>query len=550
MNIETQEKMYNVTPPYHSTEGETPTGYPFRYLKIGRATELTGSDWFLYRVLEIMPAFLAWLTLVGILFLSIFAPTYASYFIIAFAFYWLLKTIYLSIHLRYNWARLKYNLKRDWVGELANLKNEHVYHLVLLPYYREPYEIVEAGMKALLTSTYRKDRMLIVLAYEERAGAEAAAIARRLEVEYGSQFAAFISVSHPENIPGEMAGKGSNIAWAAEESRKSLLDARSIPYKDVLVSAFDVDSVIYPQYFDCLTWHFLTTPDPQHASFQPVPVFHNNIFEAMSLSRVVAISSTFWEMIQQERPERMSTFSSHSMPFQALYDVRYWQTNMVSEDSRIFWNLFIAHHGNYRVVPLSYPISMDANVAPSFWPTVKQIYLQHRRWTYGTENLPYTVFNFYKNKRIPLGRRIRVGLTQLEGYWSLSTNPLMLFVMGWLPLFVGGRAFTETILSYNLAILVRNLMTFSMFGLLISAFISIRMLIVCAEPLKKPRKVKFQFWVLMALQWILVPMTMILFSAIPGLDAQTRLAFGRYMGFWVTPKHVLKATLKATQKGS
>ena len=47
-------------------------------------------------------------------------------------------------------------------------------------------------------------------------------------------------------------------------------------------------------------------------------------------------------MVQQERPERMATFSSHSVSFQALYEVGYWQTNMVSEDSRIFWNLLVA----------------------------------------------------------------------------------------------------------------------------------------------------------------------------------------------------------------
>jgi len=38
------------------------------------------------------------------------------------------------------------------------------------------------------------------------------------------------------------------------------------------------------------------------------------------------------------------------------------------------------------------------------------------------------------------------------------------------------------------------------------------------------------------LQWIFLPVTLILFGSFPALDAQVRLMLGRYMGFWVTEK--------------
>jgi len=49
---------------------------------------------------------------------------------------------------------------------------------------------------------------------------------------------------HPDGIVGEMAGKGSNISYAAEEARKLVLDKKKISYDDVLVSAFDIDTVV------------------------------------------------------------------------------------------------------------------------------------------------------------------------------------------------------------------------------------------------------------------------------------------------------------------
>ena len=501
------------------------------YFHVGRASDLTGSDRALYRALEILPGFLSWGTILGTLILSFYAPVWAAYFIILFDLYWLLKTIYLSLHLRHNWKRFRFSLKVDWNERLQNLKYEHVYHLVLLPFYKESIEVVTHTLDSIRMAHGDKKNMIIVLAGEERAKEHANEVAVEIQRKFGDTFGHFLFTLHPSNVSGEMVGKGSNISYAAEEARIRILDINHVPYENVIVSAFDIDTVVYPHYFQCVMWHFLTVPNPYKTSYQPIPLYNNNIWHAPAFSRVVALSSTFWQMIQQERPEKLATFSSHSVSFKALYEIGYWQKNIVSEDSRIFWNLFLAHDGNYSVVPISYPVSMDANLAPGIFETLKNVYKQHRRWTWGVENVPYILFGFIKNKNIPFYKKFRAATVQLEGFWSLATNPLMIFLLGWLPLVVGGTEFNATVLSHNLPIITRNLMVLSMCGLLLSTIISITLL----PPLPKGYSRRRQVY--MVLQWILVPVTIIVFGALPGLDAQTRLMLGKYMGFWVTPKH-------------
>jgi hypothetical protein len=240
-------------------------------------------------------------------------------------------------------------------------------------------------------------------------------------------------------------------------------------------------------------------------------------------------------MIQQERAEKLTTFSSHAVSFKALHEVGYWQKNMISDDSRIFWNLYLAHDGVYRTVPISYPVSMDANLAPTTWGTLVNIYKQHLRWMWGAENIPYMLLGFIKNKNIALKDKVFHTLVQIEGFWSLATSPLIILLLGWLPLILGGDAFRDTILSYNLPYVTRNLMVVAMLGLILAASISFSLMPRLPEHLRKRKRLHY---IGATLQWLLVPFTIIIFGALPGLHAQTRLMFGWYMGgFWVTPKH-------------
>lgn len=504
--------------------------YRYEDCRIGRADELDGREYRIYRFFEIMPGFFSWATIILAVVFSWIFPMQTAVFIIAFDLFWLLKTAYLSLHLKANWKRIRRNINTDWSEKLKGLKHDHIYHMIMLPFYKEDERLIAKTLDTLLQCRYDSRKLIVVLGAEERAGEEARNTAESMKNRYENSFGYFIVTVHPDGIAGELAGKGSNIAYAAKVARTQVLDKYKIDYRNVLVSAFDIDTIVYEQYFSCLTYMFLTSDRPYKTSFQPVPVFNNNIFSAPALSRVVAYSATFWQMVQQERQERLATFSSHSIPFSTLFEIGYWQSNMVSEDSRIFWNCYMRYDGDYLVTPMSYPVSMDANLAPGMFQTIKNIYKQQRRWSYGVENFAYIMYNFIKNNRIRLREKVRIFLINFDGYWSLATNPILIFLLGWLPVLLGGREFNTTLLSFNLTYITRNIMIITMANLVLSYMIAVSLM--PAMPERVSRK-KFYHLI----QWLLVPLTITAFGAVPALEAQTRLMLGRYMGFWVTPKH-------------
>jgi hypothetical protein len=509
----------------------------------------------LTRFFEILPATLAWLTFILMFVFSWFAPFWVAIFIILFDTYWLLKTIYLSFHLRATFVEMRRVTKINWLDKLkqraeprytadmatmetmpAMMQRPHwadIYHLVILPMYNEPYEVVRESFESLSKINYPKERLFVVLALEEAGGDAPKQMAERLEDEFGMTFGRFMVTIHPRGLPGEIPGKGSNEAWAGRHAKEKILDALHLPYANVLTSVFDIDTQVFPEYFARLTYVFLTTErDPLRAIYQPIPFLTNNIHEAPALARVVAFSMTFWQMMQQSRPERLTSFSSQSIPFQTLLDIGFWNRDIVSEDSRVFWQGYLRYHGDFRVEPLFYPISMDANVAPTFWGTMKNIYKQQRRWAWGAENIPYMLEGFRHDPEIPKAKKRYWIFNTIEGFHSWATNSLMIFALGWLPLWLGGRNFGASLLAYNLPHITRWIVTLSMLGIVTSAILAIILL-----P-KKEGGLKPMDYFTYFIQWVLMPITLIIFGAFPAVEAQTRLAIGgKYrLGFWVTPK--------------
>ena len=501
------------------------------YLDLAKAGDLKKRrERIIYRFLEMLPGLLAWGSIIGAFLLSWQKPAIAALFIILFDLYWLLKVSYLSLHQVASFLKMKKNLKVNWLEKVKKIPHwQRIYHLVILPFYKEGKEVIEESLLSLTRVSYPKEKMIIVLSAEEKAGKAAQEILEEMKRKFAPRFFRFLITTHPAHIPGEVPGKGSNEAWAIQEAKRKIIDPLKIDYEDVILSNFDIDTHPYPQYFSCLTFHYLTAKNPLQASYQPIPIYNNNIWSAPAFSRVVATSGSFWQMMQQERPDLLVTFSSHSMAFKTAILVGY-PSNLIPDDSRIFWKSYFYYKGNYRVLPLYYPVSLDAVLAKGFLKTVVNQYKQQKRWSWGCTDIAFLVFNFLKDKNIPLSEKIRHSINVIDGFWSWAVASLLIFFLGWLPLWLGGEKFGRTLLSYNLPHFTGMLMGLAMIGMIVSAILSLRVL-----PPKPKNSGKLKTFS-MAFQWLLLPITLIVFGSLPALETQTRLFFGQYLEFWNTEK--------------
>ncbi len=540
------------------------------------------------RAFETVPGLLVWTTLLGIVVFSFLAPVWAAVFVIIFDIYWIHKALYISLfafvgqrdvveHKRINWWERCQNIShpneygdilRKRIGHLKDglremplwhFRERHivkkeirrtkkilaetlrlisiqeqiwdwrdVLHVVLLPTAGEPPEIIETAILSLVGSNFPKEQMIVLLATEERESPET----RLPKVEYLKKkfegvFRDFLVTTHIV-AEGEMKCKASNAGFAARELMK-YLDARGIDYTRVIFSNFDCDSVAHPEYFAALTYHYIIDPKRLQRAYQPLPMYHNNIWDTNAFVRLVVTGSSFWHLYQSTR-QRMVTFSSHSEAFDTLVKVGFWPVNMISEDSVIYWKCLAYFHGDYRVQTIHLPISLDAVLAETYWKTLKNQYKQKRRWAYGIENFPVAMRAIWPDKLIALKTKLRITFEMLEGHYSWATTSFILTFLGWLPLVFGGEVFRESVLAHNLPFVTRTLMNIGMLGM----FISIPMSLFSLPP--RPKRYHWSRYFLMFFQWLLMPLVGFL-SALPAVDSQTRLLFGKYFGeFWVTEK--------------
>ena len=119
------------------------------------------------------------------------------------------------------------NLIANHIKEADRLRQKDIFHAVIIAVSIESSEVVEPTIKSILNCNYDMNRIILILAFEERCGAQQEVMVNALVEEYGHHFYHMEAIKHPGDIPDEMIGKGANLAFAGPKI-KTYLESKNI----------------------------------------------------------------------------------------------------------------------------------------------------------------------------------------------------------------------------------------------------------------------------------------------------------------------------------
>ena len=182
-------------------------------------------------------------------------------------------------------------------------------------------------------------------------------------------------------------------------------------------------------------------------------------------------------------------------------------------------------------------------MSDTYVKTLKAQFVQLRRWAYGASDIPYVATHLFTRRRnVPFWGGFARLIRLIDGHVTLACVSILVTFGGWVPLLINADA-AQSVAANQLPEVLSVIQRLAMVGLVITVFLSFKMLPPRPERYKRRRNV----WML--LQWVLMPITAICYSAASAFYSQTRLLFGWYLTkFDVTEKATVATIAKAKQQ--
>jgi len=485
-------------------------------------------DRIITRILEIFPGFVSWNLILFPAWGSFFVPNFVGYFILAFDVFWLYKSASLALTAILSHLKIRASIKLDWMKEVKTFGDwQKLYHIVIIPTYQEPLHILKRTIERLSQQTLPAKQIIIVLATEKREKGVREK-GRILKKEFEKKFAYFFITSHPD-IKGEVKGKSSNQAWAGKWVKKKLIDQLGYNLDYFTITSLDADGLVHRQYFAYFTFKFLDNPDRHRRFWHSAVMYYNNYWRVPAPIRVINTIGSVWRASILSRRDRLIQMAVYSASFKMIDEAGYWDVDVIPEDYRIFFKCFFKFQGKVEVEPIFLPTFVDAAESKTYWRTMVNQYEQMKRWAWGVSDDPQLIKWWFTIKNVSFWDKTIHLLKVLEDHILWPVNWFIITLGVNIPTLLNPN-FKKMAIGFNLPRLSSLILTLCLFFLAIVLLINARQ--------RPPRPAYFSKWraFFIPLEFILMPIVGFFFSALPGLDAHTRLMLGKYLEYRVTEK--------------
>jgi hypothetical protein len=489
------------------------------------------------RLSEMLPGLITWGFILIPFLLARRAPIIPLLIAILFQVYWLYRGLGMLVYGGIGYARVRAHARIDWRegyeaerarGQQA-LPWEEIRHVVIITNYKEPIGKLRRTMEALAQQRDISSHIWVVLAMEAREEG-APEKARALQREYRGRLGGVFYTLHPADLPGEIAGKSSNEAWAARWARKYFVDRLGYNIRHITITSCDADSVFHPNYFACLTYKFATDPDRYLRFWQAPILFHNNVWQVPSFIRFVTLSMGVLQLASLANPyDDPFPNSTYSTSFALVDAAGYWDPDVIAEDWHMFLKCFFRRRGKATVEPIYLPVAADAPLSSTLLRTAINRYEQAKRHAWGVSDFPYAIKLYFQHAEIPVH-------IKLPRVWILAREHLV-WSTSWFSIVLGMTI--PSLLSPAFATSEHGiiLQKFSTMTVVIATVLSplIPLIDILLRPPRPPDRKWWQTawsW----LQWNFLAVFMLFLVVLPSLEAQTKLMFGEKLTYRVTEK--------------
>ncbi len=480
----------------------------------------------LKRSAEIIIPVITWSIITFPVWMSPFNPVIVSYFILGFDLYFFYKALTMAYFSALSYKRILFAQKQPFFKWLEKNKTAaELIHLIVIPNYKEPIEILRKTLKSIVDSDYPyKKNIYAVLAFEEREE-EAKNKFRQLKKEFSGRLN-MISTYHILS-PGEVVGKASNQSWAVREAEKILKDKLKDPSK-VLITISDADSILSKNYLSYLSYKFLSDNDRYFHFYWAPLLLYNNFHQLPFFVRLQATISSILRLAFLSQSDKLIQISTYSVSLDLLRRIGYWDTDIIPEDWHVFFQAFLKYGSKVKTIPLYTLLSGDAVYSGSFIKTFINRYEQEKRWAWGVTDVVYLIANFRRSSVDSL-TKIKKILFVAEHHLLWPTTFFIVTIAASIPPLINPH-FANTTLGFYLPKLSAFILTLSTALLVVYIYLDFKL----RHRLKKKTDLrKIPFYII---QWYTLPVISFLLSALPALEAHTRLFLNKKIEYKVTEK--------------